>query len=162
MQKENEILWNKVNFLTKGLADEQIKRSSLEQYGRREMIEISGIAQEANESCIDLAYKVCELVNVNIKKSKIEITHRIKNGDIIIKFKDRPSRDYLYANRTNLKDKSVKDIGFQNETSIYLNESLSFDTKGLLYEVRRKCKALGYKKIKWVKVSNYGDLESLK
>ena len=116
-------------------------------------------------------------MNVNIKKSKIEIAHRIKNGDIIVKFKDRPSRDYLYANRNNLKDKSVKDIGFQNETSIYLNESFSFDTKGLLYEVRRKCKALGYKKIitdngvikvkvdndtKWVKVSNYGDLESLK
>ena len=177
LQKENEILWNKINFLTKGLADEQIKRNSLEQYGRRKMIEISSIPQEANENCIDLAYKVCELVNVNIKKSKIEIAHRIKNGDIIVKFKDRPSRDYLYANRTNLKGKSVKDIGFQNETSIYLNESLSFDTKGLLYEVRRKCKALGYKKIitdngvikvkvdndtKWVKVSNYGDLESLK
>ena len=55
LQKENEILWNKINFLTKGLADEQIKRNSLEQYGRREMIEISGIPQEANKNCIDLA-----------------------------------------------------------------------------------------------------------
>ena len=58
LQKENEILWNKINFLTNGLADEQIKRNSLEQYGRREIIEISGIPQEANKNCIDLAYKV--------------------------------------------------------------------------------------------------------
>ena len=58
---------------------------------------------------------------------------------------------------------------------IYLSESLSFDTKVLLYEVRKKCKTLGYTKIitdngiikvkvdiKWVKMGNYGDLDSLK
>ena len=96
---------------------------------------------------------------------------------MIVKFTDRTTRDQLYANRVNLKNKSSKDIGFQNETSIQLNESLSFDTKGLLYEVRKKCKALAYKKIimdngiikvkvdnntKWKKIENYGDLEALK
>ena len=175
LQKENEILWTKINLLTTGLAEEKTKRNNLEKYGRREMIEISGIPQKSDENCIELAYKVCELANANIKNTKIEIAHRIKNGDIIVKFKDRPSRDCLYSSRINLKDKSIKDIGFQNETSIYLNESLSFDTKALLYEVRKKCKTLGYKKIitdngiikvkvdtKWVKIGNYGDLDSLK
>ena len=96
---------------------------------------------------------------------------------MIVKFTDRTTRDQLYANRVNLKNKSSKDIGFQNETSIQLNESLSFDTKGLLYEVRKKCKTLAYKKIimdngiikvkvdnntKWKKIENYGDLEALK
>ena len=72
-------------------------------------------------------------------------------------------------------NKSIKDIGFHNETSIYLNES--FDTKGLLYQVWKKCKTLGYKKIitdngiikvkvdndtKWKKIGNYGDLEAIK
>ena len=66
---------------------------------------------------------------------------------------------------------------FHNETSIYLNESLSFDTRGLFYEVRKKWKTFGYKKIitdnrivkvkvdndtKWKKIGNYGDLEALK
>ena len=64
-----------------------------------------------------------------------------------MKFTDRPTCDQLYAKQANLKEKSIKDMGFQNETSIYLNESLLFDTKGLLYEVRKKCKTLGYKKI---------------
>ena len=176
LRKENEVLWSKINSLIKGLAEEQVKRNNLEQHGRREMLEISGIPQKTDENCIDIVHKVYELASVDIKKKKIEIAHRIKNGDIIVKFTDRPTRDQLYAKGANLKEKSIKDMGFQNETSIYLNESLSFDTKGLLYEVRKKCKTLGYKKIitdngiimvkfnnntKWEKISNYGDFNCL-
>ena len=111
------------------------------------MIKISGIPHEQNEDCIELAHQVCKLAAVDIKKKKIEIAHKIKNGDIIVKFTDQPTRDQLYANQVNLKNKLITDIGFHNETSIYFNESLLFDTKGLLYEVRKKCKTLGYKKI---------------
>ena len=168
LRKENDILWNKINILTKGLAEEQLKK--------REMIEISGIPHEQNEHFIELAHQVCKLAAVDIEKKKIKIAHRIKNGDIIVKFTDRPTRDQLYANRVNLKNKSIKDIGFYNETSIYLYESLSFDTKGFLH-IRKKCKTLGYKKIftdkginkvkvdndtKWKKIGNYEDLEALK
>ena len=177
LQKENDILWNKINLLTKGLAEEQLKRNNLEQYGRRKMIEISCIPHEQNEDCIDFAHQVCKLVVVDITKKKIEIAHKIKNGEIIVKFTDRPPRDQLYANLVNLKNKSIKDFGFHNETSIYLIESLSFDTKGLLYVVRKKCKNLSYKKTitdngiikvkvvndtKWKNIGNYGDLEALK
>ena len=112
LQKENDILWNKINLLTKGLAEEQLKRNNLEQYGRRKMIEISCIPHEQNEDCIDLAHQVCKLVAVDIMKKKIEIAHKIKNGEIIVKFNDRPTRDQLYANRVNLKNKSIKDIVF--------------------------------------------------
>ena len=111
------------------------------------MIKISGIPHEQNEDCIELAHQVCKLAAVDIKKKKIEIAHKIKNGDIIVKFTDQPTRDQLYANQVNLKNKLITDVGFHNETSIYFNESLLFDTKGLLYEVRKKCKTLGYKKI---------------
>ena len=48
LRKENYILWNKISILTAGLAEEQLKRNSLEQYGRREMIEISDIPHEKN------------------------------------------------------------------------------------------------------------------
>ena len=95
LQKENDILWNKVHLLTKGLAEDQLKRNNLEQYGRREMIKISGTPHEQNENCIDLAHQVCKLAAVDIKKKKIEIDHRIKNGDIIVKFTDRTTHDQL-------------------------------------------------------------------
>ena len=82
------------------------------------MIEISDIPHEKNEDCIELAHQVCKLAAVDIKKKKIEIAHKIKNGDIIVKFTDQPTRDQLYANQVNLKNKSIKEIVFHNETSI--------------------------------------------
>ena len=80
------------------------------------MIEISGIPHEQNENCINLAHQVCKLSAVDIKKKNIEIVHRIKNGDKIGQFTDRPTRDQLYANRINLKNKSIKDDGCHKET----------------------------------------------
>ena len=88
LQKEKDILWNKIHQLTKDLAEEQLKRNNLEQYSRREIIEISSIPHEQNKDWIDLVNQVCKLVVVDIKKKKIEIAHRIKNGDMILKFTD--------------------------------------------------------------------------
>ena len=65
----------------------------------------------------------------DIKKTKTEVMHRTKNGDIIVKFMDRLSSDALFANKYNLKDKNTKDLGFSSENSIFINESLSFNTK---------------------------------
>ena len=70
LQKEKDILWNKIHQLTKDLAEEQLKRNNLEQYSRREIIEISSIPHEQNKDCIDLANQVCKLVVVDIKKKK--------------------------------------------------------------------------------------------
>ena len=53
------------------------------------------------EDCIDLAHQVCKLAAVDIKKKKVEIAHRMKNGDIIVKFTDRPTGDELYAKQVN-------------------------------------------------------------
>ena len=44
------MLWKKINLLTKGLAEEQLKRNNLEQYGRRKIIKIGGIPHEQNET----------------------------------------------------------------------------------------------------------------
>ena len=68
----------------------------------------------------------------------------MKNDAIIVKFKDQPVCDLLYLNKLKLKEKSIKDLGYRNETSIYINESLSFDTKFFLFDVRNKSRTLGY------------------
>ena len=79
-----------------------------------------------------------------------------------------------------MKEKSAKDLGFDSENSILINESLSFDTRTLMFETRKKCKTLGYKKIVtdngmikvktddgngvswWVKIKNRNDLDNLR
>ena len=86
---------------------------------------------------------------------------------------------HLFANKYNLKEKSTKDLGLSSENSIFINESLSFDTKKILFDVRNKCRALGYSCIitdngaikvktissegvlKWVKIITRKDLDKL-
>ena len=126
LKKENTLINRTLNDLHKELKIEKVKRNQLEQYGRREKLEISEIPVAQDENCTDIMYKLCQITSTDIKKSKIEVSHRTKNGDIIVKFKDRPSRDALFANKYNLKEKSTKDLGFSSENSIFINESLSF------------------------------------
>ena len=155
------------------------KRNALEQYGRREMLVGTGIPHKDAESCIYIIYKICELASTNIKKSKIEIAHRMKNGVIIIKIKDRPGRDLLQSCKLKLREKSIKDFGYRNGAPIYINDSLSFDTN-FFFDVRNKYRALGYNTVitdnelikvktiiengdyKWVKTANRNDLDKLK
>ena len=87
---------------------EKTKRNAFEQYGRQEMLEVTGIPHEDGENCIDIIYKLCELTSTNIKKSKIEIAHRMKTGAIIAKFKDQLACDLLYLNKLKLKEKSIR------------------------------------------------------
>ena len=177
LEKENIQLNNNINNLRALVYAEQEKRIQLEQYGRREMIEVSGIPIKEDENCIDIISRLCNLIGLNIDNS-IEIAHRIKNGDIIVKFRDRPSRDRMFRGKDKLKGKSTKDLGFQEEKFIYVNESLAFDTKKLLFNVRQKCRELDIKKIltdngiikvkkdnpgsKWISIRNSNDLNQLK
>ena len=111
------------------------------------MLEISGIPVAQDENCTDIVYNLCPITFTDIKKSKIEISHRAKNGNIIVKFKEKPSRGALFANKHNLKEKRTKNLGFSSENSIFTNESLSSDTKKFLFDVRNKYRTLGYSRI---------------
>ena len=142
---------NKITTLESKLEEERRKRISLEQYGRREMVEISGIyiPESEAENCINIAHHICETANTNIPISKIEIAHRIMNGSIIVKFTDRPAKDLLFKNKTLLKDATSHDLGYEGPSSaVYINESLAFDTRNLLREVKKKkCREIGYKRV---------------
>ena len=178
LDKENNILMNKITTLESKLEEERRKRISLEQYGRREMVEISGIPESEGENCINIAHHICETANTNIPISKIEIAHRIMNGSIIVKFTDRPARDLLFKNKTLLKDTTSHDLGYEGPSSaVYINESLAFDTRNLLREVKKKCREIGYKRVitdngvikikkdkdtkKWIKILHKDDLDNL-
>ena len=140
------------------------------------MIEVSGIPSKDNENCVNIIKNICNLIDLNIENS-IDIAHRIKNGDIIVKFRDRPSRDTLFRCKDKLKRKATKDLGFKEERFIYVNESLAFDNKKLLFNVRQKCRELGIKKVltdngiikvkkdipgsKWLTIKNRNDLDLL-
>ena len=96
-----------------------------------------------DENCTNIVYKRCKITSTDITKTKTEVSHRTKNGDIV-KFKDRPSCDALFVNKYNLKEKSTKGLEFSSKNSIFINESLSFDTKKFLFDIRNKCRTFEY------------------
>ena len=174
LEKENVQL-NNLNNLYTLFYSEQEKRIQLEQYGSREMIEVSGIPSKDNENCVNIIKNICNLIDLNIENS-IEIAHCIKNGDIV-KFRDRPSRDTLFRCKDKLKGKSTKDLGFKEERFIYINKSLAFDNLKLLFNACQKCRELGIKNVltdngiikvkkdipgsKWLTIKNGNDLDLL-
>ena len=176
LEKENVQLNNNLNKLYTLFYSEQEKRIQLEQYDCREMIEVSGIPSKDNENCVNIIKNICNSIVLNIENS-IEIARRIKNGDIIVKFRDRTSRDTLFRCKDKLKGKSPKDLGFKEERFIDINESLAFDNKKLLFNVRQKCRELGIKNVltdssiikvkkdipgsKWLTIKNRNDLDLL-
>ena len=125
LKKENTLINRTLNDLHKELKIEKVKRNQLEQYGRREKLEISEIPVAQDENCTDIMYKLCQITSTDVKKTKIEVSHLTKYGGIIVKLKDRLSV-MLYLLTNNLKEKSTKDLGFSSENSIFINESLSF------------------------------------
>ena len=56
LKKENTLINRTLNDLHEELELEKIKRNQLKQYGRREILEISGIPVAQDENCTDIVY----------------------------------------------------------------------------------------------------------
>ena len=59
LKKENTLKNRTLNNLHEELELEKIKRNQLEQYGRKEMLEISGIPVVQDENCTNTVYNLC-------------------------------------------------------------------------------------------------------
>ena len=76
LDKENNILMNKITTLESKLEEERKNRISLEQYGWREMVEISGIPESKGENCINIAHHICETAT---QINKYRYKHKYSN-----------------------------------------------------------------------------------
>lgn len=111
----------------------------LQQYSRRDCLEITGIPKLPNEQPNNLISEVGALVGVEINSDDISIAHRLpdsKNGKdrIIVKFLRRGKKDDIYKIRKKLTKKTIKDLpsvtAMIEETDIqskriFINESLT-------------------------------------
>ena len=140
----NQILKNQVTFLSHQVADLLGKYDELEQYGRRECLEIKGVPVTKDEDTDSIIVNVGAKVGVTIYKSDISVSHRnpgppnankttSSDPPIIVKFVSRNVRDSLYRSRFKLKDVSTKDLGYTRflESRIFIEESLTKDRKAI-------------------------------
>ena len=110
-------------------------QDKLEQYTRKNSLEIHGVPESAYTKTEDVVLKLAEALEVSVERKDIEICHKLNrkgNKPIIVKFMSHKVKTNLYRARAKLKNVRVSNIFPHCSTStlvqadrIFLNESLS-------------------------------------
>lgn len=142
--------------------DLKIRIDDMENYSRRNCMEIQGIPEEEEEKVEDIVKSVGKALSVKIDSGMIDACHRIgkktpgrdQPRGIIVKFVRRTDKEKLMnARRQKKRDFSTRHLGMNTDTPVYLNDSLSPARRKLLAQARIKRRNLGYKYI-WMRNGN--------
>ena len=164
LKTENKLMKTELLRLSNCSKLQQEAINEMEQYSRRECLEIRGVTEDPNweVDTNDIVMKVGSLMGVDLDEDDISTSHRLpksRHSDappaIIAKFVRRDIRDRFYRNRKNLKTKSAKDIDASlPQYKIYISESLTKKNRDLFHKAVQVKKNLQYKFI-W---SHYGKI----
>lgn len=110
-------------------------QDQMEQYSRKNNLEIHGIPEAAYESMEEVVLKLAQALEVPITSNDIEISHKLNTKGkkaIIVKFQSHKVKSKLYRERRKLKHIAVTDL-FPNLSAatvvqaqrIFLNENLT-------------------------------------
>ncbi|XP_046671022.1 uncharacterized protein LOC124361030 [Homalodisca vitripennis] len=155
LKRENAALKSKVVNLEQRVED-------LENYSRRNCLEIHGIPEGRGERVSDVVKEVGKALNMNIDEGMIDACHRIgRKGSekdrprgIIVKFVRRTDRDALMnKRRERKKDFSTRHLGLNTDIPIFVNDSLSPSRRRLFALARQQKKDKGYKYL-WLRNGN--------
>ena len=142
LQIENERLRNRVSYLNKRIVSLESNHNMLEQYGRRNNIEITGIPDTVQDN--ELENKVIgifDAIGVEANSADFEDCHRVgksKNNSkkVIARFVNRKVVKNALYKRKQLKTIDKSSIGLQNAT-IFLNENVTSENNKLAYHCRK-------------------------
>lgn len=144
---ENKQLKQSCSKMEEKILKLELDHDSLEQYGRRNILRISGIPEHPNEQTDELVLKLAEELNVSMTKYDIDRSHRVgkidddrranrsrrpkRHRDIIVKFTSYNARYRLFQKRKELRETENEEL-----KPIYLNEDLTKYRSGILFEAR--------------------------
>ena len=129
-----------VNNLGKDDYDLLVKLDELEQYARRDCLEITVIPIVPNDNPALLIQETSKIMGVNLEASDLSIAHHLPSSKkekdhIIAKFTQRAKRVEIYSKRKNVKFKRTKDLpsvackiesdAVSHKAQIHINESLT-------------------------------------
>ena len=143
LQLENQRLRNKVSDLQKKIYSAEENINSLEQYGRRNNIEITGIPQSVeNEELEETVVEVLNKIDLNVSNNDIEACHHLgkqknKPRKTIIRFVNRKFAKKALLNRKGLKHANTSSLGldshkvFINKNFTHANSKIAFHSRSL-------------------------------
>ena len=133
----------------------------MQQYQRRDCLEITGIPVVLLDDPYSLVGEVCNVLNVDLDEGDISIAHRLvrttksTKDRIIVKFVKRSKRDEIYKQRRKLNGKTTRCLSTVNAeieegtisaaTKIYINESLTAYRRRLFGKINAFKNANNYK-----------------
>ena len=141
-KKENLLLREELKHTKKKLADSieetdhlTEELDNLEQYTRKNSLEIHGVPEDAYTSTEEAVLKLAEALDVHILSDDIEISHKLntRNKSIIVKFLNHNVKTKLYKSRTKLRHIKAADLfpsrnyssAAGREPRIFINENLT-------------------------------------
>lgn len=143
LRKENAQLHERVGSLEGKVASAESDMENLKQYLRRDLVEIHGVPVTENEDTNSIVKQIVHLLDstMNLEEHDISISHRLPASagyipPIIVKFVRRDVRNKIFNLKRNLSSKSACDLGFHQESKLYINESLTQKSRALLKEVK--------------------------
>ena len=132
------------------------KLDEVEQYGRRQNLEIVGVPVQENEDTNALVIEVAKLLDIEVPPDQISTSHRLpinpnskisKTSPIIVRFVNRDIRNKLYANRKLTRSVNLNKFSVAGTEKIYLNENLAQIRKKLFGKTKQKAKQMNYRYI---------------
>ena len=125
LQDENKILKATIRSIESSLESVTRANNDLEQYTRRECVEIRGIPVAANpseEQTNNIVKDVGKLLGVDITENDISVSHQMPQSKkhkgkpgppaTIVKFTRHNVKDNFYRARKQLKDLTMRDLGY--------------------------------------------------
>lgn len=145
LKEEHASLKAQVLSSANDLKSVQKSLNDLEQYTRRDSVEIRGIPlpeESQEEDTNEIVLQLSQKMGIPLERKDISVSHRIRSRSlvdpaIIVKFVRREVRERLYRARKRLKYITTADFGFSVEKKIFINESLTPKNKELFKDCLR-------------------------
>ena len=144
LKKKIKRMENELDDCDEKIIDVERRVNDLDQYGRRENFEISGLPdtipnEELEGKVLELVNAITERGNDKLTSKDIHACHRLKKekGDkehkVIVRMVNRHDTSDIKTNRKKLKTKG-KDLGY--EQGIFINDNLSKESKNILKKAK--------------------------
>ena len=158
-QKQSITELNKqTNALRKQPDEDELKIDELEQYDRRQNLELQGVPEMSNEDVTQITLELANSLGVELEEEdnnrapvaqeKTGRKTRSSNGSkkhstIIVRFVSRTKRNEIYA--SHFKTKAIEAFPVDKMEHLFINENLTQRKKRLFWLTKQKAKELNHK-----------------
>ncbi|KAG8316210.1 hypothetical protein J6590_108730 [Homalodisca vitripennis] len=151
LKRENAELRSENEVICQELTELRERTRELEQYSRRNNIEISGVPMTDGERMEAVVKDVGAALGLQVEPAEVAAAHRVpsfKRGreqSIIVQFNNRARRDQWIAKYREKRQLTAKEINPAFPSSrVFVNDHLSPANKQFYARVKQRCRDVGY------------------